>query len=112
MDADLYPEKALYVIDVNRAKVAEKLRLQARINREDVPSDEVLEEETKKFVQSMQERMPLTITISRRSSDKEVLLAGTVTDKDGVNVDDHNIEIQMKQCDANQNWKETGVYEF
>ncbi len=113
MDLDTYPTKASYCIDVNQTKMIEKIRRQAIANGQMTMSDEEVAAEVEKSMKELQEKMPLNIALERNCMDKDSLITTTITDKNGEELTDNNIEIQIKNIGVeSSNWLNSGIFEF
>ena len=58
-------------------------------------------------------RMPFHLTIERDEDDKETLRISTITDKDGNDLADNNIEINIQSLGADERyWLDSGAFEI
>lgn len=110
---DSYPCRALYSIDFNRYKIADRIRKKALLAGEDIPSDAKVLGLVKENIYDLQKRMPFKISIERDIDDKEKLTISSVVDKEGNDVVDGNIEIHIQSLGADeQYWLDLGEFDF
>lgn len=112
IDIDTYPERLLYTIDFNRQKIADRIRRKLFMEGETATDARVfalVNEEIDRF----KNKMPFTLTISRDPEDTEKLTIDSITDKNGNNISEGNIEINIQSLGAeNQYWMDSGSFNF
>ena len=110
---DSYPSRALYSIDFNRHKMADKIRKKAIINDEDCPTDAKVIGLVNEAIDVLKKRMPFKVTIERDMDDKENLSISAITDKNGNDVMDGNLEIHIQSLGVDeQYWLDSGAFDF
>lgn len=110
---DSYPSRALYSIDFNRHKMADKIRKKAILNDEGYPTDAKVIGLVNEAVDILKKRMPFRVTIERDADDKEALEITAITDKDGNDVMDGNLEIHIQSLGVDeQYWLDSGAFDF
>jgi len=110
---DSYPCRALYSIDFNRHKIADKIIKQSLKNNEDFPSDAKVMGLVKESIDVLKKRMPFKITIERDAEDKENLSVTSILDKNGNDVMDGNIEIHIQSLGVDEKyWLDSGAFDF
>lgn len=109
---DSYPCRALYAIDFNRFKMADKIRKKAILNDEHLTDAKVMSL-VNENIDLLKKRMPFKITIERDSEDKENLAIVAITDKDGNDIMDSNLEINIQSLGVDeQYWLDSGAFDF
>ena len=107
-----YPSRALYSINFNHIKLANKIRNKALDNGEN-PTDAAVQYLVKEEIEALKKRMPFKITIERDPEDKEHLSITTIEDKYGVEISDSNIEIHIQSLGVDdQYWLDSGAFDF
>lgn len=110
---DTYPARALYSIDFNTYKMADRLRKKAILNGMDFPTDAKIMEQVNEVVDALKKRMPFKITIERDIEDKERLSIASITDKNGDDVIDSNLEINIQSMGiVGRYWLDSGAFDF
>lgn len=110
---DSYPCRALYSIDFNRHKMADKIRKKAILSDDGSPTDAKVMGLVNEAIDTLKKRMPFKITIERDIDDKEDLTISSITDKDGNDVMDGNLEIHIQSLGVNeQYWLDSGAFDF
>ena len=110
---DSYPCRALYSIDFNRHKMADKIRKRAILEGNECPTDAKVMALVKDSVDALKKRMPFKMTIERDVEDKENLSISAITDKDGNDVMDGNLEIHIQSLGVDeQYWLDSGEFDF
>lgn len=110
---DSYPCRALYSIDFNRYKMADKIRKKAIMNGEGCPTDAKVTGLVSEAIDALKKRMPFKMTIERDADDKENLSIAAITDKNGNDVMDGNLEIHIQSLGVDgQYWLDTGAFDF
>lgn len=110
---DTYPTRALYSIDFNTYKIADRLRKKAVLNGEDFPTDAKIMGQVNEIVDVLKKRMPFRITIERDVEDKENLSIASITDKNGDDVIDSNLEINIQSMGVvGRYWLDSGAFDF
>ncbi len=110
---DSYPCRALYSIDFNRYKMADRIRKRAVLEGDEYPTDAKVMSLTKEMTDTLKRRMPFKVSIERDMDNKEDLLISAITDKDGNEVMDSDLEIHIQSLGVNeQYWLDTGEFDF
>ncbi len=109
---DSYPSRKLYVIDFNSYKIADKL-LRKSIQDGCPMNDVQVLAKVKEYIDDLKLRMPFHLSIEREEDDKETLRISTITDKDGNDLADNNIEINIQSLGADERyWLDSGAFEI
>lgn len=109
---DSYPSRKLYVIDFNLFKISERIRLQS-IKAGTPTSDVQVLAKVKEITDGLRLRMPFYLTVERDEEDKEKLTISSIRDKDGNDISDNNIEINIQSLGAESRyWLDTGAFEI
>jgi hypothetical protein len=109
---DSYPARKLYVIDFNEYRMRESIRNKA-ISNNQPKSDAQVRAEAKEIKDGLRLRLPYQLTIERDDDDKEKLMISSITDKNGVDLADSMIEINIQSLGAEERyWLDTGVFEI
>ena len=110
---DSYPCRALYSIDFNRYKMADKIRKKAVLSDEGCPTDAKVMGLVNEAIDILKKRMPFKITIERDAEDKENLSISSIADKDGNDVMDGNLEVHIQSLGVDeQYWLDSGAFDF
>jgi len=110
---DTYPCRALYTIDFNTHKMADRIRRKALLNDGETLTDAKVQSLVKEQLDSLRKRMPFRITIDRDIDDKENLSISSVLDKDDKEVVDGNVEIHIQSLGADEKyWLDSGAFDF
>ena len=110
---DSYPCRALYSIDFNRHKMADKIRKKAILGNEGCPTDAKVMGLVNEAIDALKKRMPFKMTIERDNEDKENLSISAITDKDGNDIMDGNLEIHIQSLGVDeQYWLDSGAFDF
>ncbi len=110
---DSYPCRALYSIDFNRHKIADKIRKKAILNNEGCPTDAKVLGLVNEAINVLKKKMPFKITIERDPEDKENLSIASIVDRDGNDVADSNLEIHIQSLGVDeQYWLDSGAFDF
>ena len=110
---DSYPCRALYSIDFNRYKMADKIRKRAILSDEGCPTDAKVMGLVNEAIDTLKKRMPFKINIERDAEDKENLTISSIADKDGNDVMDGNLEIHIQSLGVDeQYWLDSGAFDF
>jgi len=110
---DSYPCRALYSIDFNRHKMADKIRKKAILGNECCPTDAKVMGLVNEAIDTLKKKMPFKMTIERDSEDKENLSITAITDKDGNDIMDGNLEIHIQSLGVDeQYWLDSGAFDF
>ena len=110
---DSYPCRALYSIDFNRHKMADKIRKKAILGNEDCPTDAKVMGLVNEAIDALKKKMPFKMTIERDNEDKENLSISAITDKDGNDIMDGNLEIHIQSLGVDeQYWLDSGAFDF
>ena len=78
---DTYPCRALYTIDFNRHKIADRIRKKALLNDGVTLTDAKVQSLVNEQVDMLKKRMPFKLTIDRDVDDKESLTISSIRDK-------------------------------
>lgn len=109
---DSYPSRRLYTIDFNRFKIADKIRRKSVADGE-MLTDAQVNAKVKEQVEVLRLKMPYNLSIERDQDDKELIRIVTITDKDGNDIKDNNIEISLRSLNSDENyWLDTGSFEI
>lgn len=107
LDAPTYPLRPLYVIDFNRQKMGE-------IERRKDPglNDMQIQNKINEKVAALRVKAPYTVVIKRDANDLETLRIDKITDKEGNEIADSNIEINVQSLgiDNSYYWLDSGVF--
>ena len=110
---DSYPCRALYAIDFNRHKIADKIRKRILLDEGEYPTDARVMGVVQQNIDALKKRMPFKLTIERDLDDKELLSISAIVDKDGNDVMDGNIEIHIQSLGVDERyWLDTGAFDF
>lgn len=110
---DSYPCRALYSIDFNRTKIADKIRRRAILSDEGCPTDAKVLVLVNEEINLLKKKMPFKITIERQSEDKEDIAITAITDKEGNEIMDSNLEIHIQSLGVDgQYWLDSGAFDF
>lgn len=110
---DSYPCRALYSIDFNRHKIADKIRKKAILNDEGCPTDAKIMGLVNETIDTLKKRMSFNVTIERDAEDKENLRISSIVDKEGNDVMDGNLEIHIQSLGVDeQYWLDSGAFDF
>ncbi len=110
---DTYPARALYSIDFNTGKMADRLRKKALLEDGGMPADAAITGLVNETVDRLKKRMPFKVTIERDTDDKERLSITSITDKRGDEVTDSNLEINIQSMGiADKYWLDSGAFDF
>ena len=110
---DSYPCRALYSIDFNRYKIADKIRKKAILSGEDCPTDAKVLGLVNESIDVLKKKMPFRITIERDPEDKENLSIAAIVDKNGDDVMDSNLEIHIQSLGVDEKyWLDSGAFDF
>lgn len=113
IDIESYPSRALYSIDFNRYKMCDRIRKKAILSGEEIPTDAKVDALVKETVAALERRKPFRITLERDAEDKELLTISAITDKDGNDVVDSNLEIHIQSLGTDeQYWLDSGAFDF
>lgn len=109
---DSYPSRKLYIIDFNRFKIADRIRRRA-IQDGNSLSDAQVMAKVKDIIDDLKLRMPFRLTIEREEDDKETLHITTIIDKQGNDLVDNNIEVNIQSLGTGERyWLDTGAFEI
>ena len=107
-----YPSRALYSIDFNYVKLANKIRNKA-LDNGDNPSDAAVQSMANEEIEGLKKRMPFKITIDRSPEDKECLTINSIEDKYGTELSESNVEIHIQSLGVDeQYWLDSGAFDF
>lgn len=110
---DSYPCRALYSIDFNRYKIADKIKKKAILSGEDCPTDAKVLGLVNESIDVLKKKMPFRITIERDPEDKENLSIAAIVDKNGDDVMDSNLEIHIQSLGVDEKyWLDSGAFDF
>lgn len=110
---DTYPCRALYTIDFNRHKIADRIRRKALTNDDTTLTDANVQAKVNEHIDQLKRRMPFKLTIIRDIDDKESLSISSILDRDDNEVIDGNVEIHIQSLGANEKyWLDSGAFNF
>ena len=110
---DTYPCRSLYTIDFNRHKMADRIRKKALINEGITLTDPKVQAMVNEQIDQLKKRMPFKLTIERDADDKEALQIVAIQDKEGNDVIDGNVEINIQSLGADEKyWLDSGAFNF
>lgn len=110
---DTYPCRALYTIDFNRHKIADRIRKKALLNDGVTLTDAKVQSLINEQVDMLKKRMPFKLTIDRDVDDKESLTISSIRDKEDNDVMESNVEIHIQSLGANEKyWLDSGAFNF
>lgn len=110
---DTYPCRALYTIDFNTNKIADRIRRKALLNDGETLTDAKVQSLVKEQLDNLRKRMPFKLTIDRDVDDKEKLSISSILDKEDKEVIDGNIEIHIQSLGADEKyWLDSGAFDF
>lgn len=110
---DTYPERALYTIDFNRFKMADRIRKKAILNDGAVLTDPKVQSMVNEQVDALRKRMPFKVSVERDPEDKEALRIAGIVDKEGNDINDGNVEINIQSLGADEKyWLDSGAFNF
>ena len=109
---DSYPSRKLYVIDFDGYRMAEQIKDKA-IREGNPISDSEAQAKVKEKINDLRLRMPFQLSIERDEDDKEKLSISSITDKNGEDLIDSTIEINIQSLGATERyWLDTGEFEI
>lgn len=109
---DSYPSRELYVVDFNQYRMSDRIRNKA-IQEGEPLSDAQVMAKVKDIIDDLRMRMPFQLSIERDEDDKEKLLIMSITDKNGNDLADSNIEINIQSLGADERyWLDTGAFDI
>ena len=112
IELDTYPSRALYTIDFNRYKIADRIRKKAFLNS-DVLSEPQVQAIVREQIDTLKRRMPFKLTISRDMDNKEKLNIESIIDRDNNEVIDSNLEIHIQSLGVDDKyWLDSGAFNF
>ena len=109
---DSYPSRKLYVVDFNQYRISDRVR--NRAIQEGTPiSDFQVMGKVKDIIDDLRMRMPFQLSIERDEDDKEKLTITSIIDRNGNDLADSNIEINIQSLGADDRyWLDTGAFEI
>lgn len=108
-----YPSRALYCIDFNTYKLSDRIRRKAILTGDDIPTDTQVKALVQETIDALKRHMPFKMTIERDVEDKEKLTISTITDRNGNDVADSNLEIHIQSLGTDQAyWLDSGAFDF
>lgn len=108
-----YPRRELYTIDFNRHKIADRIRRRAITDAAPMPSDAKVKALVQDAVADMRRRMPFKVVLERDPDDKETIKLASIMDKDGKDLADSNIEINIRSLGTDgAYWLDSGEFAF
>lgn len=103
----------MYTIDFNTQKIADRIRRKAVLAGEDYPTDAKVKGLVNEAVEALKKRAPFKLTIGRDTECKEKLAIGSITDKNGDELTDSNMEINIQSMGiAGSYWLDNGGFSF
>lgn len=113
MGLDSYPSRRLYNIDFNEFKIADRMRRAAVSQNGTWLTDSQISVMVHEYVDELRKRMPFAMTIARDPDNREALTIEEITDRDGNDIKDSNIEISLRSLNCDHNyWLDTGAFEI
>ncbi len=110
---DSYPCRPLYIIDFNREKLSAKVTKRLVANGEEAPSVHKVSSLVDEEIDKLKMRLPFRLQIERDAEDWEILSIANIVDKDGKDVLDGNIEINIQSLGADGlYWLDSGAFDF
>lgn len=110
---DSYPCRSLYSLDFNRYKIGDRIRKKYVLSNEVCPTDAKVSGLVNEAVNNLKKKMPFKICIERDVDDKESLTIAAITDKDGNDVVDSNLEIHIQSLGVDEKyWLDSGAFDF
>lgn len=110
---DSYPCRALYNIDFNRFKIGDRIKKKAMLSGAEIPTDAKIQGLVKEAIDTLKKRMPFKISIERDVDDKENLSISAITDCEGNDVVDGNLEIHIQSLGTgDEYWLDSGAFVF
>ena len=102
----------MYSIDFNRVKLANKLKnraLDKGLNASDAAIQSMVNDE----IGELRKRMPFTISLERDFEDKENITITGIQDKNGNELSDSCIEINIQSLGVDDRyWLDSGAFNF
>lgn len=112
IDMKTYPSRPLYCLDFNRYKIADRMRKKAFMNGEEI-SDSKITYLVQEYIEQLKRKMPLKVSLEKDMENKELLTITAITDKDGNDITDSNLEINIQSLGVNENyWLDSGAFDF
>lgn len=113
IEMDTYPGRALYTIDFNKHKIADKIRRKALLNDNITLTDAKVQALVNEQIDQLKRRMPFRLTIDRDMDDKELLVITSIIDREDKEVMDGNLEIHIQSLGADEKyWLDSGAFNF
>lgn len=110
---DSYPCRSLYTIDFNRGKIGDRIRKRAFLGNGTCLTDATVTGLVNEAVDTLKRKMPFKISIERDVDDKEDLSIVAITDKEGNDVVDSNLEIHIQSLGVDEKyWLDSGAFDF
>lgn len=107
-----YPSRALYSIDFNRIRLANKIKNKA-LDLGQNPSDAAIQSMVNDEISQLRKRMPFTISLERDIEDKENIVITAIQDKNGNELSDSCIEINIQSLGVDDKyWLDSGAFNF
>lgn len=108
---DTYPERTLYKIDFNRSRIADSIMRRALTRDNTVLPESRLHVMVAEEIEALKKRLPFKLTIERDADDKEKLRVVAAEDKDGNEVAESNIEINIQSIGTDDKyWLDSGAF--
>lgn len=108
-----YPSRALYLMDFDRHRIAQRL-ISARRNAGEKDFKEMeLKEAVREEIDQLRKKMPFMVTVSRESDDPETLTIESIVDRNDNEINPTNLEIHIQSLGAEERyWLDTGEFNF
>lgn len=107
-----YPSRALYSVDFNYQRLENKFRFKAQ-EKGEFPTDARIQSMLANEIEALKARLPYKVTIERDLENKEKLSIASIEDRNGVDLADSCIEINLQSLGAEeQYWLDSGAFEF
>lgn len=109
---DSYPSRKLYIVDFNRYKMIDRVRNKS-IQEGSPLGDTQIMAKVEDIVDDLRRRMPFSLSIERSEDDKEKLSVTSIRDKNGTDLSDSSIEINIQSLGADERyWLDTGAFDI
>jgi hypothetical protein len=113
LELNSYPCRALYSIDFNRYKLADRIKRTALIKENKILTDANVLSLVNDKIEVLSKQMPFKLTIERDAEDKENLSITSIVDKKGNDINESDIEIHIQSLGiSDQYWLDSGAFNF
>lgn len=108
-----YPGRTLYTIDFNRHRIAEAITRKAIAAGQPMIPESKLHSMVNEEVEALRKRMPFRLGIERDPENKEQISVSSIEDKDGNEISENYVEINIQSLGANEKyWLDSGAFNF